>query len=50
MLFRSPDLAEARIWWTRAAERGDTGAQFKLGVVAYGPDPPDLAEAQTWTA
>jgi O-antigen/teichoic acid export membrane protein len=44
-----PDLAEARTWYTRAAEAGHTDAQYNLGVLlADLLDPPDLAEARTW--
>ena len=44
-----PELAEARTWWTKAAEAGHTDAQYNLGVLlADRLDPPELAEARTW--
>jgi TPR repeat protein len=44
-----PDLAEARRWWTLAAEAGHTEAQLSLGMLlANRLDPPDLAEARRW--
>ncbi|HKB31857.1 MAG TPA: hypothetical protein VKD26_13620, partial [Streptosporangiaceae bacterium] len=44
-----PELAEARTWYTRAAEAGDTDAQFNLGrLLATRLDPPQLGEARTW--
>jgi TPR repeat protein len=44
-----PELAEARAWYTRAAEGGDTNAQTNLGVLLVTEvDPPELAEARAW--
>jgi TPR repeat protein len=44
-----PELAEARMWWTKAAAAGHTEAQINLGVLlADLLDPPELAEARTW--
>ncbi len=43
------DLAEARTWYTKAAQAGHPGAQYNLGVLlADRLDLPDLAEARTW--
>ena len=48
-LLDPPDLAEARGWWTRAAEAGHTDAQYSLGrLLADLLDPPDLAGARGW--
>jgi len=45
----SPESAEQRAWWTRAAEAGHTQAQYNLGVLlADRLDPPELAEARVW--
>ena len=44
-----PDLAQARQWYTKAAQAGDAGARFNLGVLlADRLDPPDLAGARKW--
>jgi TPR repeat protein len=44
-----PDLAKARLWWTRAAEAGHTESQNDLGVLlATELDPPELAGARLW--
>ena len=44
-----PDLARARVWWTKAAEAGHTEAQNDLGVLlATELDPPEVAEARVW--
>ena len=44
-----PELDEARIWWTKAAQAGHTSAQYNLGVLlATTADPPELDEARTW--
>ena len=44
-----PDLAKARMWWTKAAEAGHPEAQNDLGVLlATELDPPEVAEARVW--
>jgi TPR repeat protein len=44
-----PELAEARTWYTKAAEAGNTNAMVGLGaLLADWLDPPELAEARTW--
>jgi TPR repeat protein len=44
-----PDLAEARSWYERAAEAGNTDAMYNLGfLLATRLDPPQLDEARTW--
>ena len=44
-----PDIAKARMWWTKAAEGGYVEAQNDLGVLlATELDPPELDEARMW--
>lgn len=44
-----PELAEARMWWTRAAQAGHTEAQFNLGVLLTTVlNQPEVAEARMW--
>ncbi len=44
-----PDLAGARIWWTKAAEAGRTDAQYALGVLlATRLSAPDVTGARIW--
>ncbi len=44
------DNAEAAKWYRKAAEQGDAGAQFNLGVMYGGGQgvPQDYAEAVKW--
>ena len=44
------DYAEARKWYRRAAERGDTSAQYRLGTMYEDGEgvPQDYAEARKW--
>ena len=44
-----PELAEARIWYTKAAEAGHIDACVRLGLLlATRLDRPELAEARIW--
>jgi TPR repeat protein len=38
-LLHPPELAEAGIWWQRAAEAGNVEAMFNLGVLFKDGDP-----------
>ena len=41
-------VPDPRAWLTRAAEQGDTDAQYSLGVYLTDLDPPELAAARAW--
>jgi uncharacterized protein len=44
-----PEPTEARTWYTRAAEAGNTDAQYNLGLLLItGIDPPEPAEGRAW--